>query len=61
MFQLKIPSEKRAPFLEILSQDPVPAYQNDPGRVYGLSFAGNNISFSIDSGTLTVLAVEPIK
>lgn len=57
----KIPSEKQAPLLEILSQDPVPAYQNDPGRVYGLSFAGNNISFSIDSSALTVLAVEPLK
>lgn len=40
---------------EILEQDPRPQYQNDPDRIYGLSFAGRNIRFSVNEGTLAVL------
>ena len=34
-----------------------PAYQRDPNRVYGFSFAGQEIRFSVDGGVLTVRAV----
>ena len=43
---------------EVLSLDPRPAYQNDPHREYGLSFAGMNIRFKIMGDTLTVVSIE---
>ena len=43
---------------EVLSLDPRPAYQNDPHREYGLSFAGMNIRFRIMGDTLTVVSIE---
>lgn len=32
---------------EILAQDPRPAYHDDPGRTYGLSYAGHDIHFTV--------------
>ena len=32
---------------EILAQDPRPAYHDDPGRIYGLSYAGRDIHFTV--------------
>ena len=43
---------------EVLSLDPRPAYQNDPHREYGLSFAGMNIRFRIMGDTLIVVSIE---
>lgn len=40
---------------EILEQDPRPQYHEDSDRIYGLSFAGLNIRFTVSEGTLTVL------
>lgn len=37
---------------EILAQDPRPAYQDDPGRQYGLSYAGLEICFAVEGGTV---------
>ena len=37
---------------EILAQDPRPAYHDDPGRTYGLSYAGLDIRFSVTGNTL---------
>lgn len=42
---------------EILSLDPRPAYQNDPNREYGLSFAGMNVHFKVMGETLTVVSI----
>ena len=42
---------------EILSQDPRPAYQDDPEREYGLTFAGRNVRFKVKDGVLFVAAV----
>ncbi|MCR5594547.1 MAG: tRNA (N6-threonylcarbamoyladenosine(37)-N6)-methyltransferase TrmO [Lachnospiraceae bacterium] len=44
---------------ELLSQDPRPSYQNDPGRIYGMKYAGYDIRFKVDDKTLTVTEVEP--
>ena len=44
--------------LDLLAQDPRPAYQNDPARVYGFPFAGHEICFTVKDGTLTVVWVE---
>lgn len=42
---------------EVLSLDPRPAYQNDPHREYGLSFAGMNVRFKVMGETLTVVSI----
>lgn len=39
----------------ILSLDPRPAYQDDPSRIYGLSFKSKNIRFRVEGNVLTVL------
>ena len=54
----KIPEEKRGGLIDCLADDPRPAYQNDPERVYGMKFADFNVRFSICGDTLTVRAVE---
>lgn len=38
---------QRATLCEILAQDPRPAYHDDPGRTYGLSYAGRDIHFMV--------------
>ena len=50
----RLPEEKRAALLGILSQDPRPAYQNDPQRSYGFVFAGHEIRFQVAGTELTV-------
>ena len=49
---------QREALLGVLACDPRPRYQDDPERVYGLSFAGKNVRFTVEKGVLTVLAVE---
>lgn len=51
----KVPAEKRTALIGVLEQDPRPRYQNDPKRVYGLSFAGMDVKFSVADRTLTVV------
>lgn len=49
------PSMRDETLEAILSQDPRPAYQDDPSRIYGLSYDGRNIRFRIEGNVLTVL------
>jgi len=49
-----LPVDKRSALISVLAQDPRPAYQNDPDRIYGLSFAGYSVRFSVSEKTLTV-------
>ena len=53
-----VPAEKRAALRGVLANDPRPRYQNDPERVYGLQFAGQNIKFTVAGDRLTVKEVE---
>ncbi len=53
----KVPEEKRDALIGVLAQDPRPRYQKDPGRIYGLSFAGMEVKFSVEEQTLTVIAL----
>ena len=39
---------------ELLSQDPRPAYQDDPNRVYHLDYAGWTVSFVVTNATVCV-------
>lgn len=53
-----IPADSREGLLGVLAGDPRPRYQEDPQQVYGLSFAGRNVKFTVDGDRLTVIAVE---
>ena len=54
----KIPLAKRQAIIEVLKQDPRPAYHEDAKRQYGVAFAGFNVRFCVADGVLTVLDVE---
>lgn len=56
----RVPEERREALLGILEQDPRPAYQSDPARLYGLSFGGWNVRFSVRDGVLSVHEVSPV-
>lgn len=56
----KLPPDKQAAAIGVLSHDPRPSYQKQPGRVYGLSFGGFDIRFTVEEEILTVLNVEPL-
>lgn len=45
---------------EILSQDPRPAYHDDPLREYGIDYAGLDIHFRVDGDTLTLVWKKPV-
>lgn len=50
----RLPEEKREAAIGVLSHDPRPSYQRKPERVYGLTFAGFDIRFTVQDNTLTV-------
>lgn len=56
-----LPEEKRSAAADCLAEDPRPSYQNDPNRIYGMSFAGFDIHFSVNEEKLMVLSVEKVK
>lgn len=53
----RVPEEHREVLKEILGQDPRPSYQDDPHRVYKMSYAGMEIHFTVSGGVLTVCRV----
>lgn len=55
--QEKIPIKIRKSISEVLAQDPRPAYQEDPNRIYGMRFADYEIKFRVEGNTLTVLSI----
>ena len=55
----RIPASKHEALLQVLSQDPRPSYQDDPQRLYGMSFAGWEIKFTVEGVTLHVQDVYP--
>ena len=52
-----VPAEKREALLGVLRQDPRPAYQHDPDRVYGFGFGGLEVRFRVDGDRLTVVEI----
>lgn len=56
----KLPEEKQKAAVGVLSHDPRPSYQRNADRVYGLSFAGFDIRFTVAGNRLTVQTVEPL-
>lgn len=53
--------EKLSQLEKVLACDPRPAYQNDPERIYGMSFAGLNVKFKVSAAVLTVVGIEVCK
>lgn len=53
-----IPEDKRAGLIETLAQDPRPQYQDDPQRIYTMSFGKFQISFSVNKSTLIVTSIK---
>lgn len=56
----KLPESKRGAAVAVLSHDPRPSYQSSSDRVYGLSFAGFDIRFTVNEKKLTVTEVIPL-
>ncbi len=54
----RLPAEKQEAICQVLSHDPRPSYQKDSDRVYGLSFAGHDIRFTVKDTVLTVVDVQ---
>lgn len=54
-----VPAGKREALLGVLAEDPRPSYQDDPQRVYGMSFAGMNVRFTVSGEHLTVREIRP--
>ncbi len=50
--------EKRDALTEILEQDPRPAYQKDPERIYGFPYAGFEVKFQVKDGVLYLLELK---
>lgn len=56
-FLEKIDKERRQALIEVLENDPRPGYQEDPERIYGISYGKNNIKFRVKENILTVVNV----
>lgn len=56
----RFPDTKKAALVELLSEDPRPAYQRDADRVYGFGFAGFEVKFKVSGDHLTVVAILPL-
>ncbi len=53
----KLEEEHRKALAKVLAEDPRPAYQDDPDRIYAFEFAERNISFQVKEDTLTVISI----
>ena len=58
-WQQAIPEERWKELMGLLSQDPRPAYQKDPDRIYGMAYAQWDIRFRVEGDTLTICQVVP--
>ena len=49
--------EELAALKKVLEEDPRPAYQEDPDRIYAFEFARRTVRFRVREGELTVLSI----
>ncbi len=57
--QALVPPEDLSAIMGMLAQDPRPAYQHDPERVYGAPYGLVDIRFQVEENQLTVVDVQP--
>lgn len=56
----EISTERLQQLAEVLALDPRPSYQDDPDRIYGLSFGDLNVRFTVSCSVLTVVSITSI-
>ncbi len=56
----RIPEGKREALSELLANDPRPAYKNEDGKEYGVTFAGFNVRFRYENNSLSVTEIEEV-
>ncbi len=56
-----IPESKRDTLVSVLAQDPRPAYQDNPDRIYGLEFAGFDVRFTVCNKELNVTEIKKLQ
>ena len=56
-----IPSDKIKTLKQVLSQDPRPQYQDDPERVYTMSFSTFDVGFKVENNTLNVISIKNLR
>ena len=56
----RIPEDKRRALLDLLAQDPRPAYIRDPARRYGFNYLDFDVRFTVEGGKLTVVEIVDI-
>ncbi|MBP3434880.1 MAG: tRNA (N6-threonylcarbamoyladenosine(37)-N6)-methyltransferase TrmO, partial [Clostridia bacterium] len=54
----RIEPDKRESLIAVLRQDPRPAYQHDPERIYAMDFASHTVQFRVQNTVLTVTDVS---
>ncbi len=54
----KMPEESLRALRSVLAEDPRPAYQEDPERVYGFEFDRRTVRFRVRDGVLEVLEIR---
>jgi len=55
-----MPEEERKTLEAVLREDPRPAYQDDPERIYAFEFGGRHIEFRVEKGKLKVLEIRDL-
>lgn len=58
--QDKVSPQHRQIIIDLLKQDPRPAYHNDPDRIYGFTYANMEIRFTVEKDTASILSIEPL-
>ncbi len=58
---VSLPADKLTAVTELLAQDPRPQYQSCAERVYTMSYAEYDISFTVDGSLLTVTGIRKIR
>jgi len=53
----KLTPENLEALRKVLAEDPRPAYQEDPERIYAFEFGGKTVRFQVREGLLTVLGI----
>ncbi|MBQ9860085.1 MAG: tRNA (N6-threonylcarbamoyladenosine(37)-N6)-methyltransferase TrmO [Clostridia bacterium] len=53
-----LPADVRRGLLATLAHDPRPTYQQDTDRVYGMSFGGYEVKFTVRDGVLAVTSIQ---
>ncbi|MBR5231554.1 MAG: tRNA (N6-threonylcarbamoyladenosine(37)-N6)-methyltransferase TrmO [Clostridia bacterium] len=53
-----IPADKLSALRGVLAGDPRPGYEDDPDTVYGMSFAGMDVGFTVSEGTAKIVRIN---